>query len=147
MITILPRDNKRRTQEKAIEFHNQRKERMLSMADVWKIAKENNTETIKELRKDWKGLNWSVLSTRIIYNKNDLSGKIIHNADSKVVKPTEIKLKEIPICQPTYLKELIATQSGLAYVRALIDDKKATKEEITQCLELLSGKTAKKIRF
>ena len=147
MLTILPRDNKWRTQKQAIAHHNERKERMLSMADVWQLAKENNTETINELRKEWKGLDWSVTSTRIVYNKNNLSGKLIHNVDSKVTKPTEIKLKEVPVCRPTYLKELIATQSGLTFVRALINDKKATKEEITKCLAILSGKTASKIRF
>ena len=95
-IKILPRDNKNRTQEQAIAYHNQRKERMMSMPDVWQVIKENNTEAIKELRKDWGGCNWQVTSTRIIYNQNNLSAQIIHNADSIIL--LIISLKEIYLC-------------------------------------------------
>ncbi len=143
---ILSRDNEYRTQEQAIAFHNERKERMLSMPDVFQLVKENNTEAIESLRKDFKDY-WLVTSTRIIYDKENLSAKIIHNADSKVTKQKEINIKEIPSCWPTYLKELLETGSGLDYIRALIDNNKATKGEIINFFVTLSGKKEKNRRF
>ena len=143
---LLSRDNEYRTQEQAIAHHNERKERMLSMPDIFQLVKENNTEVMGSLRKDFDP-RWLITSTRIIYNKDNLSAKIIHNADSTVTKPIEINLKEVPVCRPTYIKELIETESGLEYIRALINNKKATKEEIINFLVALSGKKEKNIRF
>ena len=143
---LLPGDNEYRTQEQAIAHHNERKERMLSLPDVFQLVKENNTGAIESLRTTFDP-RWLVTSTRIIYNSENLSAKIIHNADSTVTKPTEIDVKEIPYCYPTYIKDLLETEAGLNYVRALINDKKATKEEIINFLVTLSGKKEKKIRF
>ncbi len=144
---LLPRpDNTHRTQEQAIAFHNERKERMLSLPDIFQLVKENNTEGIEQLRKDFKDY-WLVTSSRIIYDKDNLSAKIIHNADSTVTKQTEIEVKEIPYCNPTYLKELLETEAGINYIRALINDKKATKEQIITFFVALSGKKEKNIKF
>ena len=144
---VLPRpDNAYRTQEQAIDFHNKRKERMLSMPDIFKLVKEKNTEVIESLRKDFKDY-WLVTSTRIIYNQSDLSAKIIHDADSNVVKQTEIDLKEIPVCKPTYIKKLLETDAGLSYIKALLNDPKATKEGIINLFVALSGKKERNIRF
>ena len=146
-IKILPRpDNKHRTQEEWINFFNTEKKSMISIPDIFQLVKENNTETIESLRKDFKDY-WLVTSTRIIYNGNNLSAKIIHNADSNVVKQTTINLKEIPVCRPIYIKELLETDAGLSYIRALIDNKKATKEQIINFFVALSGKKEKNIRF
>ena len=146
-IKILPRpDNKHRTQEEWINFFNTEKKAMISMPDIFQLVKENNTETIESLRKDFKDY-WLVTSTRIIYNPENLSAKIIHNADSTVTKQTEINLKEIPVCRPTYIKELLETDTGLNYIRALIDSKKVTKEQIIKFFVALSGKKEKNIRF
>ncbi|KKL08343.1 hypothetical protein LCGC14_2576830, partial [marine sediment metagenome] len=101
---------------------------------------------IESLRKDFDDY-WLVTSTRIVYNKDNLSAKIIHNADSKIVKQTEINVKEVPVCRPTYIKELLETDAGLNYIRALIDNKKATKEDIINFFVTLSGKKEKNIRF
>ena len=143
---ILPRDDTYRTQEQAIAHHNERKERMLSMPDVFQLVKENKTEAIESLRKDFD-TRWLVTSTRIIYNPDNLSAKIIHNAESTITKPTEIEVKEIPYGYPIYLKDLLEKESRLDYIRALINNKKATKEEIINFLVKLSGKKEKKIRF
>ena len=143
---LLPGDNEYRTQEQAIAHHNERKERMLSLPDVFQLVKENNTGAIESLRTTFDP-RWLVTSTRIIYNSENLSAKIIHNADSTVTKPIEINLKEVPVCRPTYIKDLIETEAGLSYIRALINNKKATKEEIIDFLVKLSGKKEKKIRF
>ena len=144
---ILPRpDDEYRTQEEWIQYFDDEKKCMISMPDVFQIVKENNTEVIESLRKDFKD-HWLVTSTRIIYDKKDLSAKIIHNADSVVAKPTEINLKEVPECRPTYLKKLLETNEGLNYIRALVDDKKVTKEQIIKLFVALSGKKEKNIRF
>ena len=144
---ILPRpDDEHRTQEQSIAYHNERKERMISMPDVFQIVKENNTGAIESLRKDFDDY-WLVTSTRIAYNPDNISAKIIHNADSKIVKQTEINVKEIPVCRPTYIKELLETDAGLNYIRALIDNKKATKEKIINFFVELSGKKENNIRF
>ncbi len=143
---LLPGDNQYRTQEQAIAYHNERKERMLSLPNVFQLVKENNTEAIESLRSNFDP-RWLVLSTRIIYNSENLSAKIIHNADSTVTKPIEINLKEVPVCRPTYIKELIETEAGLDYIKALINNKKATKEQIINFFVALSGKKEKNIRF
>ena len=146
-IKILPRqDNEHRTQEQWIKYFNTEKKAMISIPNIFQLVKENNTETIESLRKDFKDY-WLVTSTRIIYNRDNLSAKIIHNADSNVVKQTVINLKEIPVCRPTYIKELLETDTGLNYIRALIDNKKATKEQIINFFTALSGKKEKNIRF
>ena len=145
--TILPRpDNSHRTQEEWINFFNTEKKPMISMPNIFQLVKENNIEAIESLRKDFKD-HWFITSTRIIYNRDNLSAKIIHNADSTIVKPTEINLKEIPVCRPTYIKELLESDVGLDYIRALIDNKKATKEEIISFFTELSGKEEKNIRL
>ncbi len=144
---ILPRpDDKRRTQEEWINFFNTEKKPMISMLDVFQIVKENNTEAIEGMRKDFKD-DWLVTSTRIIYDRDNLSAKIIHNADSTTRKPIEIEVKKIPFCNPTYLKDLLNEDVGLDYIRALINNKKATKEGITNFFVTLSGKKEKNIRF
>jgi hypothetical protein len=143
---ILPSDGTYRTQEQSIDYHNERKESMLSMPNIFQLVKENNTEAIESLRKDFDK-RWIITSTRIIYDKDNLSAKIIHNADSTVVKPTEINLKEIPYCNPTYLNKLLETEEGLDYIRALINNKKVTKKEIINFFTALSRKKEKNIMF
>ena len=144
---ILPRpDNEYRTQEQAIVLHNERKEIMLGLPNLFQLWKENNIEALESVRKDFDP-RWLVLSDRIIYDPENLPAKIIHNADSTVTKQTEINLKEVPVCRPTYLKELLETEAGLSYIRALLDDKKATKEQITNFFVALSGKKEENIRF
>ena len=143
---VLPNDSQYRTQEQAIAHHNQRKERMMSMPDVFKLVQEGNIETIESLRSDFDK-HWVVTSTRIIYASQDLSAKIIHNAGSTVVKEKEIRLKEIPDYSSEKLTDVLNTKEGLAYIRALIDKPKATREQITTFFTSLSGKRTDKIRF
>ncbi len=138
---------KNMTQDRAIKFWNERNLPMVSIADTWKLQKQNNEESISELRKDWKGLNWQMTSTRIIYEVSSLKGKVIHNFGSTVTDQIEIKLDEIPVCQPIYMDKLLESKSGLNYIRALINDKKATKKQIIDGFDKLSGKKANKIRF
>ncbi|KKN62139.1 hypothetical protein LCGC14_0515150 [marine sediment metagenome] len=143
---LLVGDDECRTQEKAMAHHNKRKEVTLGLSHIFQLWKENNTEAIESLRKNFDP-RWLVLSDRIIYDKENLSAKIIHNANSTVTKQTEINLKEVPYCNPTYLKDLLDKDTGLEYIRALINNKKATKEQIINFFVTLSGKKEKNIRF
>jgi hypothetical protein len=139
-------DNKYRTQEEWINFFNAEKKPMISMPNIFQLIKEKNTEAIESLRKDFKDY-WLVTSTRIVYNSDNLSAKIIHNVNSNVVRQTEINLKEVPVCRPTYIRELLETDAGLNYIRALLNNKKATKEQIISFFVALSGKKEENIRF
>ena len=144
---ILPRpDDKYRTQEEWINFFNTEKKPMISMPNIFQLVKENNTEAIESLRKDFKDY-WLVTSTRIIYNPDNLSAKIIHNANSNVVRQTEINLKEVPVCRPTCIRKLLETDAGLNYIRALLNNKKATKEQIVNFFVTLSGKKENNIKL
>lgn len=140
MLVLQPRDKRvSRTQEEHLAYYKSINQDMISMIDTLELR--NDTDAMKEIRSDWKGFNWEVTSTRIDYKKNTIT----HNVGSK--REVTIKLKEIPYCDPTYLPELLSTNSGLNYVRALCNKMKASKEELTKMLEELSTKEAKNIRF
>jgi len=46
---LLAGDGEYRTQEQAIAYHNERKESMLGLLDIFKLWKENNTEAAQTL--------------------------------------------------------------------------------------------------
>jgi len=144
-ITLLEHDGKYRTQEEAIEFHNARKESFVSVSVAINLVDNKQVDDISKLRQDFDDY-WLMTSTCYVFGKG-LSGKIIHNVKSIVVKEKVIELEEIPVCQPAYLKPLLDTISGLKFVRALIDQPNASKEQIISKFEALSGKDAGKIRF
>ena len=56
-------------------------------------------------------------------------------------------MNEIPVCNSLCLSDLLENKAGLAYVRALLNDMKAKREQIIKLFEILSGKKVKKIRF
>jgi len=136
---LLPRDNKYRTQEQAIPHHNKRNEIFMSVSDLFNL----DESSLKEMPKDWKGMAYQVTSTRIDCEKNTVT----HHIGSTKTKPTIIKLKNIPVCQPTYLNELVKTENGLAFARALYGNMKLKKEKIISEFERVTGKKANKIRI
>ena len=139
---LLPRiDNTTRTQSKAIELHNSHKQIMASTADSLQCAQDESQR--KELHKDWGGTNWQVTSTLIDHGKK----QIIHHYGSKVTKQKVIQLKSIPVCSPTYLNDLLGRDEGFAFVRAIADKPRATKEQLVRTFEKASGKDASDIRF
>ncbi len=144
MNLIQRQDNKYRTQEEHINDYNGKNQVMISLPDTLKLL--NNQEAVESLRKDFDD-RWLVTSTRVIYNPDNLSAKVIHHAGSTVTKEKVIQLKEVPECNPTYLNKLIETEEGLKYLKALIDNNKATKKQIIDLFTTLSGKEANKIRF
>ena len=142
---LIPRpDNQYRTQEQWIQYYNEKKQRMISLPDVFKLL--NNREALESLRKDFKD-HYLTTSTRIVYDPDNLSAEVIHHTNSTITKQKVIKLKEVPVYNPTYLNKLVETDAGLTYLKALIDNDKATKEQIIDLFTTLSGKQANKIRL
>ena len=145
-IKILSRpDNERRTQEEWINFFNKEKIPMISMPDIFQLFKNKDITAIESLRKDFDDV-WLVTSTQIIYDRNNLSAKVIHNAGSNTRKQIEINIKEIPDYTDKKLLNMLETEAGLNYIRALINSK-ATKEEIIKFFTELSGKKENNITF
>ncbi len=124
-----------KTQKDWIDYFNNKGEKMISAPDIYRVV---NKELIESLREDFKE-NWEVTSTRIIYNKDNLNAEIIHNTDSKVVKPKKYEV-EIPVLDGGF-EENKETEK---YLQALFD----TKDNLDKILKVLKkfGKD-KKIRL
>ena len=136
---LLPRDNEYRTQEQAIAYHNKNGEIFFSVSDLFNL----DESSLKEIPRDWKGMAYQMTSTRIDYENNTVE----HHTGSTKTKPTVIKLKNIPVCQPTYLNKLVETEEGLDFARALYGNMKAKKEKIISEFERVTGKKVNKIRI
>ncbi|MBS3108219.1 hypothetical protein J4468_04905, partial [Candidatus Woesearchaeota archaeon] len=96
------------------------------------------------LRKDFDE-KWLVLSNRIIYDKKDLSGKIIHHYGS-TLQESPIELENIPVWRDEPISNVLSDSRGLAYLQALI--KKAySPREIIDIFKFLSGKPKEDIRI
>ena len=117
----------KKTQKDWIDYFNSKGEKMISAPDIYRVAKEENKNMIDSLKKDFKE-KWIVTSTRIIYNKDNLEGEIIHDVDSKLVIPKKYKII-IPIIQD----EAKQDKETEAYLRALFD----TKDTIDLILKVL----------
>ncbi len=139
-------DNQYRTQDQWAERYNEKNQIMVSVAHLFQIYKEKNFEEFENLKPDFKK-RWLTTSTRIIYNKENLSAKLIHNVNSRVTKEITIELKNLPVYQPTYIKDLLKTEEGLEFLRALINDKNTKEETIIDFFKTLSGKEENKIRL
>ena len=114
-----------------IEHFNKKKVKMISLPDVYKAKDE---KILESLRKDFKE-SILVTSTRNVYNKDNLSTTIIHDADSKVVKQKEYE----DILVPDYSGNFKDDKTTEKYLQALFD----TKDSITKILDVLrkiSGK-------
>lgn len=131
----------------AIDYWNNQKLPMASMETVGKAVEEHNSEAIEQIRKNCEGFEIFLSSSRIIYNTNNLGGKVIHNFGSKYAKQTTITLKEIPYYTDEPLQSVLATTAGLAYVRAIFNLPKATPQRLAAILETLSQYSTSKIRF
>jgi hypothetical protein len=138
MIKLSEHDNTYRTQDKAVIYHNDKKEIMASVPDCFRVGEAD----VLKLRKDFNDY-WLMSSTRIDFKNNTVT----HHFGSIVTEPKIYKLKEIPVCQPTYLKDLLDDESGLEFVKALIDEPKTSKQLIIEKFEALSGKKVEDIRF
>ncbi len=127
-----------KTQKDWVEYFNNKGQKMISAPDIYKAAKKGNKAIIESLKKDFDD-DWEVTSTRIIYNKKNLQAEIIHDVDSKIVKPKKYKVK-VPIFNGKF-EENKETEK---YLQTLFD----TKDNIDTILKTLKkfGKD-KKIRL
>ena len=114
----------KKTQEEWIDHFNNKREKMVSTPDIYKVK---NKTIIQSLKGDFKE-GWEVTSTQIIYNKDNLKAEIIHNVKSKVVKSKKYKV-EIPIFNGDF-KQDPKTEK---YLQALFD----TKDNISKILKVL----------
>jgi hypothetical protein len=117
----------RKTQEDWIKYFNSKNTKMISAPDIYEAAKKENKAIIESLKKDFEE-SWEVTSTRIVYNKDNLSAEIIHDAESNIVKSKKYKVK-VPVLDGE-LKQDSETEK---YLQALFD----TKDSIDKILKVL----------
>ena len=117
----------RNTQKDWVDYFNNKNLKMISTPDIYKTAKQENKTIIESLKEDFKE-SWEVTSTRIIYNKNNLNAEIIHDADSKIVKPKKYKVK-VPVLSGDF-KQDSETEN---YLQALFD----TKDSLDKIIKVL----------
>ena len=133
-----------KTQEQWIEYFNKLGKPMISAPNIYQAGKSASDETLDSLRKDFDE-SWIVSSTRIKYSKDDLSGRIIHNYGSSIVKPIEKNISIIPVYSSTPLKEVL-TSKGIEYVQVLFNTND-NRNTIIKVIEHLSKRKSDDIRL
>jgi len=125
----------KKNQKDWIDYFNSKGEKMISAPNIYRVA---NKELIESLKKDFDD-DWEVTSTRIIYDKKNLNAEIIHDADSKVIKPKKYKIKV-----PVFNGDFEENKETEKYLQALFD----TKDSLDKILKTLKkfGKD-KKLRL
>ena len=125
----------KKNQKDWIDYFNSKGVKMISVPNIYRTV---NKGIIESLKKDFDD-NWEVTSTRIIYNKKNLQAEIIHDTDSKVVKPKKYKVKV-----PVFNGDFEDNKETEKYLQALFD----TKDNLDKILKTLKmfGKD-KKIRL
>lgn len=136
-------NGKYRNQEEWIELYNSQKgeykgKKMISAPDIYLIGKSASDEVLNSLRNHFDN-RWIILNTRISYNKNNLSGVIIHDV-------VERKLPVIPVYDPVSLEEVLSEGNGVKYVRALFNTRDSIKT-ISEVLENISRRKAGNINL
>ena len=121
----------RMTQQDWITHFNKKGEKMVSAADLYSLAKEDNKELLKSIQKDFEY--YVVTSTRINYIKDSLDAEIIHDFGSTVAKPKATNVK-IPIFEGDF-EENSETEM---YLQALFDTQDSL-QDIQKNLEVLSN--------
>jgi len=117
-----------KTQQDWIQYFNNKGEKMISTPDIYRVAKEEKKGLIESLQKDFKD-KWIVTSTRIVYNKDNLDAKIIHDIGSTIVKSKKYNL-EVPVYDGELVKENSETE---AYLQTLFD----TKDNLAEILKVM----------
>lgn len=156
IIDPYPADNGAwRTQEEWIREYNTQKKafegkRIINLSDLLKLTKRRGPKytpfTLRNLRKSCQDY-YVVTGTHNSYDKETLTGKVVHNYQSRVMPPKIIKLDEIPILEGVSADDVAKTQSGRLYFRALADDPYAKPSVVLRNLEALTNKDPKNILF
>jgi len=135
-------DNReRKTQNVWISWYNEQGKIMASAPDIYNTGKCADEKLLESLRKDFKDY-WIVTSTRIIYDKDSLDGRIIHYFGSEVIKPGEITSIKIPIYRGAGIQDVLNDENGLDYLNCLFnigDD----PDDAIKTLENLNGQYKK----
>jgi hypothetical protein len=121
IVVLNPPDNgNSKTQDEWIDYFNERKEIMVSMADIYLAVKSGNQDMMDSLKRDFhtSGL---ITSTRIIYEDRD-NARIIHYYGGNVIKPLEyaVFIREYG---RTELTDILASKEGCEYLQALFGTK------------------------
>ena len=116
------------TQEDFIKHFNSKGEKMISAADIYTAAKQENKGIIESLKQDFKD-SYVITSTRIIYNKDNLNADIIHDANSTIAKPKTLNQVKIPVLDGEVGHDVDIE----AYLQSLFD----TKDSINEIMRVL----------
>ena len=133
----------RRTQEQWISYFNNAGKAMISAPNMYQAGKTASDEVLASLKSDFDA-SWLVTSTRISYSGDDLSGRVIHNYGSIVVKPSQRDVKVIPVYDSMPLAQALRSDKGIAYIHFLFDTSDEPKD-IAGTLENLSKRGAERI--
>ena len=127
------------TQDGWILIYNEAGKVMASAADYYRAAKFDDG-AIASLQED----STLMTSTRILYNKTNLKGNIVHYYGSTVAKPVKKKVLIPDYSVEECFKDILDSKEGLGFAQALFltDD---NKEEILETLNKLSSKKTGKI--
>lgn len=140
-------DRTQKTQDQWIDFFNKQSKGMISAPNLYEVGKSFFGTLLDSLQLDFDE-SWEVSSTRIIYSKDDLSGKIIHNYGGQVIKSTQVDLEMIPVYNGTPLADVLYSEDysedGVKYLQTLFATKN-NPETIIHTIEHLSGRKAAEI--
>ena len=137
-------DNRaRRTQSQWVGFFNEQGKAMISAPNIYQAGKHASDEVLASLRRDF-GESLLVSSSRIKYAQDDLSGRITHNYESSVFKPSQRDVKVIPVYDETLLAQALQSDESIGYLHALFDTTDEPKC-IAGTLENLSKRNADRI--
>ncbi|MBW2975639.1 hypothetical protein KY366_08015 [Candidatus Woesearchaeota archaeon] len=122
--------------------YNYNKDCMIAVPDICFALNSQDSGVWNSLRKDM-ALN-VLSSTKIKDIKKNLSAVVEHNSGSKVIEPTQIALRILPLYDNTTLDEALGDDAGIYYLQALLD-KNCGPERITAYLKAFSGKESNDI--
>lgn len=118
--------------------------RMITAPDVYQVGKDGSEDLLKSLRDDFVN-DLIITGTYIIYERNNLSGEIFHDAYLAKTRDLTNDLAKILCYQGTSVKDVVKG-NGLFFAQALFGTKDKPNE-IISTLERLTQKPADKINF
>lgn len=146
IVTIIPDgavDKAIKNQNEWISFYNDRRALMFGAPDAYSIGKNGTDRDIADLQGVFNE-NWLIAGDRVDYHPNDLGGRITHNFGSMVTPPVIEELTVIPVYRSVPLPEVLRSEDGVRFQRALYattDDPKT----IMEVLEHLQRRKAENI--
>ncbi|MEW6533984.1 MAG: hypothetical protein AB1454_00010 [Candidatus Auribacterota bacterium] len=137
----LAKKGEENTQEQWISYFNNVESQMLSSAGVYQIARSSSEQFLDRFRATIDSAFGILTSTRVTYSKNNLSGRIIHNYGSNIIKSIEDFVELIPAFDYTSLTKALASREGFQYLQAIFYTND-TPNRIKKVVERLSDMKA-----